>query len=143
MAEGVTKSKDDIDADEKQVKWEEIKNKFKSGQTAWIQTYCKDELLAICSRYEVELPTGAKLDSVRKLLIEAVRSRGGKGSVKRVTDGVGQQEPKMAKFNANTIEPFNKGAKWKTFKDQLEAFIIRNDVTEAKKSVLPIARLNA
>ncbi|XP_068994143.1 uncharacterized protein [Neodiprion pinetum] len=49
----------------------------------------------------------------------------------------------MAQFNAKIIEPFKKRAKWKTFEDQLEAFIILNDVTEVKKSVLLITRFTA
>ncbi|XP_046420602.1 uncharacterized protein LOC124179844 [Neodiprion fabricii] len=49
----------------------------------------------------------------------------------------------MAQFNAKTIEPFKKGAKWKTFEDQLEAFIILNDVTEVKTSVLLITQFTA
>lgn len=81
--------------------WEAVEEKFKSRQTSWVQIYSKDDLLAIWLKYEVEVPQEAKLDSVRKILTEAVRSRAGDNTV--------EKKPKVAQVNVNTIEPFKKG----------------------------------
>lgn len=44
-----------------------------------------------------------------------------------------QVRPTMASILGN-VNTFKRGSRWETFEDQLEAFILLNDISEVKKS---------
>lgn len=141
------------------VNWTAIQAELEKGNSSWVNTLNKQQLLAVCEGVGILADDNFTVEHLRKVLQRFVKTK------RQDTESVAEIKARSSENNQESsessekitepipavkmsfimcqVEPYNKGKNWPSFRDQLNAFIVLNDVAEEKKAALLLTRLSS